>query len=132
MEKRKVSKLSKPIHAFERIEGWKTVDSPGLEIEIFRAMVHPIRRSILELLDEGPIRQADLTKLIKRETGRRYDTATLIHHLELLERAGLIGHRDLSRGGAKVKIIYRAKDVRLQVYERPEIEIGLEDTEGRS
>jgi predicted transcriptional regulator len=124
MRKRKISKLEEPIHAIERAGGWKTVESFGEEIAIYRAMNNPLRRTILNLLDEGPIRQVDLAKLIGKATGRRCDVAALLHHLEILEKAGLVSHADFSGRKTKIKIIYRTKDIRLQTYKRPKVEIS--------
>jgi predicted transcriptional regulator len=120
----RISKLERPIHPFERSEAWKTVESAEEEAAIYRAMDHPVRRTILKLLDEGPVRQMDLTRFINENTGRRYDAAAFLHHLGILERAGLVGHASLTDGKTRVKIVYRVKDVKLQVYTRPKVDVS--------
>jgi DNA-binding transcriptional ArsR family regulator len=129
MKKQKISKLEEPIRVFGRVERWETVQSPEEEVAIYRAMDHPLRRTILDLLDEGPVRQIDLAKLIGKTTGRRCDAAALLHHLEILEKAGLVSHVDLSGRKTKIKIIFRTRDIRLQAYERPKVEIRARGTE---
>ncbi len=126
MERRKVSKLGKPIRPFEKTGGWTTVDSTDKANAVYRAMDNPVRRKILELLDDGPIRQIDLMNVLNRTIGRRYDAAAVIHHIKILERAGLVDHRDLPEKRTKVKMILRTKDVRLQVYKRPRLKIEAE------
>lgn len=124
MKKRQISKLDRPIRSFEKGEGWQTVKSKESEAAIHRAMDHPVRRKILELLDEGPVRQIDLTRMIGKETQRRYDAAAIFHHLRILENADLVGHEDFSGGKTKIKIIFRKMDVRLQTYRRPDVELS--------
>lgn len=121
--RRQVTKLEKPIKVFKRGAEWKT-ESPDTVAAIYRALDDPIRLIILELLEDEPIRQIDLTRLVNKATGRKYDVASIMHHLNLLEKAGLIAHEEFSWGQTTVKMIYRTKDVRLQTYERPKLEIS--------
>ncbi len=121
MERRRVSKIGKPIRPFEKTGGWANVDSQERVAAIYRAMDNPVRRKILDLLDDGPIRQIDLMNVLNKEIGTRYDAAALIHHIGILEKAGLVDHEDLPGKKTKVKMIHRTKDVRLQVYKRPRL-----------
>jgi hypothetical protein len=51
--------------------------------------------------------------------------------LEILEKAGLTGHEDLPGEKTKIKIIYRAEDIKLQTYKRPKVEIPSREMETR-
>ncbi|MEM3519898.1 MAG: winged helix-turn-helix domain-containing protein [Candidatus Hadarchaeales archaeon] len=117
MEPQEIKKIEKPL-PFEATEGWTTV-SPEAAGEICAALANPLRRKILELLDEGPLRQKELLNLLGEATGKKGGVKSLLHHLRILERAGLIGHVDTVKGGVRSKLIYRSKDVRIQTYLRP-------------
>lgn len=118
--KRKVSKISRPIRPFGEAGGWKDVEKP---LDVFRALGHPIRKRIFELLDESPLQQSELQRILERESGKRIDPAGLLHHLKHLEDAGLILKREIREGKIRKKLVYRAADLRVQLYRRPEAEV---------
>jgi DNA-binding transcriptional ArsR family regulator len=113
---RRIEKLSKPIRALPGEEGWRTIEKPG---EIFRALGNPFRKTIFDLLDEGPLRQAELQTAVEKETGLRLDPAKLLHHLKWLEKAGLVARKEIREGRVRMKLVVRKVDVRVQLYERP-------------
>jgi hypothetical protein len=76
-----------------------------------------VRQAIFELLERGPLRQFEFTRIVSERLGKKYSIADLRYHLELLERAGLIGYSVSSK---KVKIFYRAADVQVRLRRRPE------------
>jgi DNA-binding transcriptional ArsR family regulator len=71
--------------------------------DVFAAISHPTRRSIIRQLSHGPARFLDVAE--------PYDTAlnSVTKHLKLLERAGLISRR---REGREVFISLRAGPLR--------------------
>ena len=124
MKKREITKLEKPIPIFKREEGeWQTVEVPSDVAAICRALDDPIRATIFDFLSQGPVRQIDLVRLVNERLGRKYDVASIMHHLDLLEKPGLIAHEELPKGRAKAKMIYRAADVELRMRKRPKPEI---------
>ena len=96
---------------------WRGVDEPRAA-ELAHAYDNEIRRMILALLDKhGPMRKFTVTKLINqtledRGENARYQDVTIHHHLEILEKAGLIG--SMPGEGKRAKIIYRAGDIQIQ------------------
>lgn len=134
MAKRQEITIKKSPPVFGEGAGWQTIDSPEISAAIYRALYDPLRAIIYELLDEGPIRQIDLARRVNRATGKRYDVSSILHHLKLLEKAGLVASAEFPGKQTKVKMIYRAKDVKLQVYERPKMDLtpaSQENTEGQ-
>jgi len=124
--KREITRPKKAIPLFRRKEfEWQPVKLSKATSTICRALSDPIRATIFELLDEGPVRQIDLAKLVNEATGRRYDVASIIHHLDLLKRAGLIAYKEFPGGRTKIKMIYRAADVEVRVRKRPKPAILL-------
>jgi len=122
--KREITRPKKAIPLFKRkgLE-WQSVKLSQATATICRALSDPIRATIFELLDEGPVRQIDLTRLVNEATGRRYDVASIMHHLDFLKRAGLIAYKEFRGGKTKVKMIYRVADVEVRVRKRPRPEI---------
>lgn len=122
--KREITRPKKAIPLFKRkgLE-WQPVKLSQATATICRALSDPIRATIFELLDEGPVRQIDLTRLVNEATGRRYDVASIMHHLDFLKRAGLIAYKEFRGGKTKVKMIYRVADVEVRVRKRPRPEI---------
>lgn len=122
--KREITRPKKAIPLFKRkgLE-WQPVKLSQATATICRALSDPIRATIFELLDEGPVRQIDLTRLVNEATGRRYDVASIMHHLDFLKRAGLIAYKEFRGGKTKVKMIYRVVDVEVRVRKRPRPEI---------
>lgn len=122
--KREITRPKKAIPLFKRkgLE-WQHVKLSQATATICRALSDPIRATIFELLDEGPVRQIDLTRLVNEATGRRYDVASIMHHLDFLKRAGLIAYKEFRGGKTKVKMIYRVVDVEVRVRKRPRPEI---------
>ena len=124
--KREITRPKKASPLFKRKElEWQPVKLSQATATICRALSDPIRATIFELLDEGPVRQIDLTRLVNEATGRRYDVASIMHHLDFLKRAGLIAYKEFRGGKTKVKMIYRAADVEVRVRKRPKPEILL-------
>lgn len=80
-----------------------------------RALANPIRRDIYDELDAGPVQQSALAQRVSGKLGRKFSNALLRHHLQQLERAGLIGFETSSRVSGKVKLVYRRADVRVQL-----------------
>ncbi|HVV59547.1 MAG TPA: metalloregulator ArsR/SmtB family transcription factor [Gaiellaceae bacterium] len=73
----------------------------ALEADLFRALAHPSRLRLLELLGEGKLSVGELQALSGGESG------TTSQHLSALRRQGLIaGHRE------GTSVIYRIKDAR--------------------
>lgn len=99
------------------VEEWRSVGEKKAA-ELAHAYDNEIRRMILELLDRhGPMRKFMVTRLVNQEfEGRREDTryqdVTIHHHLEILEKAGLIG--SMHGEGKRAKIIYRAGDIQIR------------------
>ena len=122
--KREITRPKKAIPLFKRkgLE-WQSVKLSQATATICRTLSDPIRATIFELLDEGPVRQIDLTRLVNEATGRRYDVASIMHHLDFLKRAGLIAYKEFRGGKTKVKMIYRVADVEVRVRKRPRPEI---------
>ncbi|RLA76680.1 MAG: hypothetical protein DRG33_07650 [Deltaproteobacteria bacterium] len=111
----KIQKSKRATHLFSPAqEGWQTLDRK-LQFEVARAMANPVRRWIYEELDSGPIRQSELAKRASTALGRKIPAILVSHHLKLLERAGLVGTRS---EGNRVKTVYRACDIRIQVMPR--------------
>lgn len=122
--KREITRPKKAIPLFKRRElEWQPVKLSQATATICRALSDPIRATIFELLDEGPVRQIDLTRLVNEATGRRYDVASIMHHLNFLKRAGLIAYKEFRGEKTKVKMIYRAADVDVRVRKRPKPEM---------
>ncbi len=92
---------------------WKVLERERAEA-VLRALAHPTRRAIYELLGAGPIRQHKLARRL--EAGRRYGDSLLRHHLGPLREAGLIDF--LVEGDAKY--VRRRLDIRIQALSRPE------------
>lgn len=122
--KREITRPKKATPLFKRkgLE-WQPVKLSQATATICRALSDPIRATIFELLDEGPVRQIDLTRLVNEATGRRYDVASIMHHLDFLKRAGLIAYKEFRGGKTKVKMICRVADVEVRVRKRPRPEI---------
>jgi len=86
--------------------------------ELVHAYDNEIRRMILALLDKhGPMRKFMVTRLINqtlegRGENTRYQDVTIHHHLEILQKAGLIG--SMHEEGKRAKIIYRAGDIQVR------------------
>lgn len=93
---------------------------------IIRALSHPIRKTIYDLLKEGPIRQSELAELLERKMGKRYGESALRYHLVPLERAGLVGR--LKHQG--FNFVYRSADfhLRIRALEAPEIAAKIPKT----
>jgi len=126
MEKQKITKLEKPIPVFRRGGSeWQTVELPQAAAAIHLALSDPIRSTIFEFLNQGPIRQIDLARLLSEALGRKLDVSSIMHHLDLLKNAGLIAYRKFRGGQTKVKMIYRTVDVELRTRKRPKPEIEL-------
>jgi DNA-binding transcriptional ArsR family regulator len=124
-KKREITKLEKPIPVFKRGgPDWQAVELPQAAAAIHLALSDPIRATIFEFLDKGPIRQIDLARLLSEALGRKFDVSSIRHHLTLLKNAGLIAYRKFHGGQTKVKMIYRAIDVEVRTRKRrrPEIE----------
>jgi len=104
------------------VEEWRGVDETRAA-ELAHAYDNAIRRMILELLDRhGPMRKFMVTRLINQEFEKRredvhYQDVTIHHHLEILEKAGLIG--SVLGEGKRAKIIYRAGDIQIRWRRRP-------------
>ncbi|MFN4133846.1 MAG: ArsR/SmtB family transcription factor [Candidatus Hadarchaeales archaeon] len=122
MEPQQIKKMD-VLLPFEPGEGWVTVP-PESAGEIYTALANPVRRKILDMLDEGPLRQKELLNLLREATGKRAGVKSLLHHLAILEKAGLIKHVETMKDGFRSKVIYRSKDVRIQTYQRPLHEEG--------
>jgi len=121
---RKITRPKKAIHALKREEfGWQTARLPETMAKICRALDDPIRATIFDLLDKEPIRQIELTRLVNEATGRKLDVASIMHHLGILKRAGLVAYREFRGGKTKVKMVYRTADVEIRTRKRPEPEI---------
>ena len=104
---------------------WKILERERAEA-VLRALAHPTRRTIYELLGGGPVRQHKLAGQL--EAGRRYGDSLLRHHLGPLRKAGLIDF--LVEGDAKY--VRRKLDIRIQARSRPEerpIHRGRAETE---
>jgi DNA-binding transcriptional ArsR family regulator len=123
MAKRQEITIKKSPPVFGEKAEWQTVESPDLAATIYRALDDPVRATIFGLLDEGPIRQIDLARMVNAATGKRYDVSAILHHLALLEKAGLVASEEFPGKQTKIKMIYRTKDIKLQVYERPKIDV---------
>lgn len=114
---KKVKRARVPKPFFE--EEWRTLPTEEA-VRVMKACSSPIRSAILWVLDrQGPTRQFELTKAVAKVLARslgdrykRYDDASLRHHLRELEQAGLIG---FERAGPRQKVIYRTEALRLQL-----------------
>jgi len=62
-------------------------DKLGLKTELLKAMSHPIRLSIIELLGNGEQCLRDITANLQ------VDTATISRHLSVLKQVGIVEHR---------------------------------------
>lgn len=122
----KVKKVKVPKLIFEPTESeWQTLQDPR-QVDVAKALANPVRRSILDELGPGAIRQFELAKRISKSTGKKYPASLLRHHLQQLERAELVGYEvdlDMSK---RVKMVYRTADVRVQLRPRPKPMIELE------
>ena len=133
MAKRQEITIKKSPPVFGERAEWQTVESPDLATTIYRALDDPVRATIFGLLDEGPIRQIDLVRMVNQATGKRYDVSGILHHLELLEKAGLVASEEFPGKQTKIKMICRTKDIKLQVYERPKLDVppaSVKDADG--
>jgi len=130
VKREEIKRVEKSLPVFAEKVMWQTVESPEAATAIYRAMDDPLRVTILELLDEGPIRQIDLVRLVSRTTEKKHDVSAILHHLDLLEKAGLVASEEFPGKQTKVKMIYRTKDVRLQVYERPKLDVSPAPADG--
>ncbi|MEW6592395.1 MAG: winged helix-turn-helix domain-containing protein [Candidatus Hadarchaeota archaeon] len=123
-EKQEIKIIDRLLPVFKGGAEWRTVDSSELSAEIYRALSDPVRAKIYAILDDGPVRQIELARLVSRAIGKRYDVSAILHHLELLEKAGLISSMEFPGKQTKVKMIYRCRDVRLQTYDRPKLDLA--------
>ncbi|MEW6222599.1 MAG: winged helix-turn-helix domain-containing protein [Candidatus Hadarchaeota archaeon] len=130
VERQEIRKIKQP-PVFEKKTGWKEVESQEQAEIIHRALGDPIRATIYSLLDDGPIRQIDLARLVNKVMKTSYDVSAILHHLELLEKAGLAASVEFPGKQTKIKMIYRARDLKLQLYERPKIDAPPEDDDWR-
>jgi len=94
-------------------EEWKTVDEKR-QAGVTKALANPIRCKIYNELGLGPVRQSELAKRISKVAGKKISNALLRHHLHLLARAELV-EMEMSPEKSKVKLVYRAKDARVQL-----------------
>lgn len=116
----RIEKTGKPVLALKRDDGWKEVSEP---YAIFRALQHPLRRQMYELLDDGPLFQSELVRSLERSTGKRMDVSRVLHHLRILERAGLVYRKDVKEGGVRKVLVSRRADIRVQIYRRPDLAV---------
>jgi len=131
MVKRQViRKVEGSLPVFEERTKWQTLEPGESASKIYHVMDDPLRLIIYEALDEGPVRQIDLARRVSRTTGKNYDVSAISHHVSLLEKAGLVASQDFSGRQTKVKMIYRIKDVRLQIYERPKLDVSPTQDDG--
>lgn len=114
--RRKVGKLKEPVHVFEHEVKWRTVISPEEAAAVHRVLGDPIRLLISNILDEGRIQQINLCARVNKETKRKYDVASILHHLDIMRGAGIINYayEDSPRSKIKKKMVFKIKDVRLQ------------------
>jgi DNA-binding transcriptional ArsR family regulator len=124
VKREEIRRVEKSLPVFADKVRWQTVESQDSVAAIHRALDDSIRVTIFRILDEGPIRQIDLAKLVNEASGKSYDVSSILHHLELLEKAGLVASEEFPGKQTKVKMIYRIRDVRLQVYERPKLDVS--------
>jgi len=96
----------------ERTNDWRT-GSPSKAIQVVQALSSPVRAVILKLLENGPIRQYELAKIMREITGKRYDDTVLRYHLRQLERVGIIDSQTDRHYAARVKKIYLAADIQV-------------------
>ena len=112
---------------------WRGVDETKAAL-LTRAYDNEIRRMILALLDRhGPMRKFMVTRLVNQEFEKRredthYQDVTIHHHLEILEKAGLIG--SIREEGKRAKMIYRAGDIQIRWRKRLRPRKPLEMPEG--
>ena len=92
---------------------WKTADGNAAEA-LVRALDDPVRRAVLKLLEQGPMRQSELAYVVSKAMGKVYGDSLLRYHLDPLERAGLVGF-DSDPEEPRTKLIYRRADYRLQL-----------------
>lgn len=88
--------------------------------KVMEACSSPVRQAVLWLLERhGTVRQSELARAVNTilakslgERYRRYNKASLIHHLKKLESAELIG---FERGDGREKYIFQKAAARLQI-----------------
>lgn len=118
-----VGRPEKPVLALKP-EEWKAVKVPKEMAKIFRALGDPVRAIIYDLLDQGPIRQVELTRLLRAAVDKKYDVAAVMHHLDIMKGAGLIGYEEFKGERTKVKMVYRTMDVLVQLHKRQKPDIA--------
>ena len=97
---------------------WKTL-TDAEALNVIRAYGHPVRRIILTLLDERPMRKSEIARYIHRFLGKKYSRSLIQHHIKLLERAGLVGYMDDPEVPSKTKLAYLAARIRIQLKQEP-------------
>ena len=98
-------------------DGWQSVDEAKVAA-VIRALDDPVRRAVLKLLDQGPIRQFELANAVSDALGKKYGNSLMRYHLKPLEQVGLIGF-DADPNESRAKIVYRKSDYSIQLKPRP-------------
>ena len=94
---------------------WRTPPEPQ-SVDVIHALDNKIRRDILRRL-ERPMRKFELAEYVHSTLGKKYSRSLVHHHLELLERAGLIKYGTTPESPG-TKLVYRTADVRVQLRPR--------------
>ena len=109
------------------VNEWQTLERQQ-QSSITKALANPIRSTVYEALEGGPMRQAVLARHISKSLGKKISNALLRHHLRQLLDAELIEFEVNSRISKRLKMVYRAADVRVQLRPR-ERQAGLTERE---
>lgn len=101
-------------------EGWEILND-ARQLEIAKAIAHPVRYAIYRELDKGPMRQFELAERLRRVMGRKLPATLIKHHLNYHVRAGLVGIESLRGTQGRAKMVYKAADIRthLRMREKP-------------
>lgn len=113
----RVEKTKTPKFVLEPVSEWQTLPTAE-QLEVMKALANPDRHQIFRELERGPMRLSELARRMGRRLGKGYPPTLLRHHLEYLQRAGLISY-EADPGSKRVKFIHRVADVQVQVRSRP-------------
>ena len=91
-------------------ESWQPVDLQGL-FKIAEALSDPIRQWAYTVLEQGPMRQAEMARKASEKFGRKITNILMSYHLKKLEEAGLIR---FETGFGNAKIVHRNLELKLE------------------
>lgn len=93
-------------------EEWRTLELRE-SFKVVEALADPTRQWIYQILEQGPLRQAELAKKASDHFKKKITNVLMRYHLQKLSEAGLVKFD--RNAGERVKLVYRASELRIQL-----------------